>query len=147
MSKLRTVSRVLELKDRKKEEIENEVKRLRAKINQLETQLDSLEKKFNETINEFEERQRSRDMDVHKLELFSAYFMQLDQEMNGRKKEIIRRLSELRERQDALIAAYKDKKLVEILKNRMVKEAATHKEKATQKEQDFLHLARRQREK
>ena len=147
MSKLKTVSRVLELKDRKKEEIENEVKHLRAKINQLETQLDSLEKKFNETINEFEERQRSRDMDVHKLELFSAYFMQLDQEMNGRKKEIIRRLSELRERQDALIAAYKDKKLVEILKNRMVKEAATHKEKATQKEQDFLHLARRQREK
>ena len=147
MSKLGTVSRVLELKDRKKEEIENEVKRLRAKINQLETQLDSLEKKFNETINEFEERQRSRDMDVHKLELFSAYFMQLDQEMNGRKKEIIRRISELRERQDALIAAYKDKKLVEILKNSMVKEAATHKEKATQKEQDFLHLARRQREK
>ena len=147
MSKLRTVSRVLELKDRKKEEIENEVKHLRAKINQLETQLDSLEKKFSETISEFEERQRSRDMDVHKLGLFSAYFMQLDEEMNGRKKEIIRRLSELHERQDALIAAYKDKKLVEILKNRMVKEDATHKEKATQKEQDFLHLARRQREK
>jgi flagellar export protein FliJ len=147
MSKLKTVSRVLELKDRKKEEIENEVKHLRANINQLETQLDSLEKKFSETISEFEERQRSRDMDVHKLGLFSAYFMQLDEEMNGRKKEIIRRLSELHERQDALIAAYKDKKLVEILKNRMVKEDATHKEKATQKEQDFLHLARRQREK
>ena len=85
-------------------------------------------------------------MDVHKLELFSAYFMKLNEEMNARKREIIRRLSELHERQEALIAAYKDKKLVEILKDRIVKEDTTHKEKAAQKEQDFLHLAKRQRE-
>jgi flagellar export protein FliJ len=146
MSKLRTVARVLDLKDWKKEEIENEVKHLRAQINKLEAQLDSVEKKFIDTINEFEEKQRSCEMDVHRLGLFSSYFMGLSEEMDARKREIMRRLSELHERQNALIAAYKDKKLVEILKDRIVKEDTTHKEKAAQKEQDFLHLAKRQRE-
>jgi flagellar export protein FliJ len=147
MSKLRTVARVLDLKDWKKEEIENEVKHLRAQIDKLEAQLDSVEKTFIDTINEFEEKQRSCEMDVHRLGLFSSYFMGLSEEMDARKKEIMRRLSEVHERQDALIAAYKDKKLVEILKDRIVKEDTMHKEKAAQKEQDFLHLAKRQREK
>jgi flagellar export protein FliJ len=147
MSKLKTVTRVLDMKDRKKEEIENEVKGLRNTINELETRLTSLENTFGETIKEFEEKQRNSDMDVHKLELFSGYFMKLDEEMNRQKKEIMQRLSELNERQNALFEAYKEKKLFEILRERMVKEDTSDKEKTEQKEHDFLHLAKRQREK
>ncbi len=147
MSKIKTVARVLQLKDHKKEEIENEVKQLRNQIKQLEEQLGSLEKKFSETSLEFEEKQQNSGMDVHRLELFYNYFMKLNEDMNAQKKEIIRRLSELNGRQEALIQAYKEKKLFEILKDRMVKEETSDKDRAEQKEQDFLHLAKRQREK
>ncbi len=146
MNKLKTVTRVLEIKDHKKEEIENEVKQLRGQIRELETRLGSLEKKFSETAAEFEEKQKSSDLDVHKLELFYNYFMKLHEDMNAQKKEIVQRLSELNDRQTALIEAYKEKKLFEILKDRIVKEDTVDKDRAEQKEQDFLHLAKRQRE-
>ncbi|MBI5635209.1 MAG: flagellar export protein FliJ [Nitrospirae bacterium] len=146
MSKIRTVSRVLGIKDRKKEEIENEVRQLRGQIRELEAELASLEKRFSETAAEFEEKQKSSDLDVHRLELFYNYFAKLDEDMNAQKKEIIRRLSELSGRQEALIEAYKEKKLFEILKDRIVKEDSAEKDRADQKEQDFLHLAKRQRE-
>ncbi|MBI5849227.1 MAG: flagellar export protein FliJ [Nitrospirae bacterium] len=147
MSKIRTVSRVLEIKDRKKEEIESEVKQLRSQIKQLEAQLDSLENKFSETSLEFEAKQKGSGMDVHRLELFYNYFMKLNEDMNTQKKEIIRRLTELSGRQEALIEAYKEKKLFEILKDRIVKEELANSDRLEQKEQDFLHLAKRQREK
>jgi flagellar export protein FliJ len=110
MSKIRTVSRVLDIKGHKKEEIENEVRQLRSQIKQLEAQLDCLEKKFSETSLEFEEKQKGSAMDIHGLELFYNYFMQLNEDMNAQKKEIIRRLSVLNGRQEALIEAYKEKK-------------------------------------
>lgn len=147
MSKIKTVTRVLQIKDHKKEEIENEVKQIRSQIRQLEVQLEKLETSFAETSLEFEEKQKGSGMDVHRLELFYNYFMKLNDDMNARKKEIIRRLSELNVRQEALIEAYKEKKLFELLKDRMVKEEMTEKERAEQKEQDFLYLAKRQREK
>lgn len=147
MSKIRTVSRVLEIKDHKKEEIENEVRELRSRIKQLEGQLEGLEKKFCETSAEFEEKQKGSEMDIHRLELFYNYFMKLNEDMNVQKKEIIRRLSELTVRQEALIEAYKEKKLFELLKGKLIKEDTVGKDKAEQKEQDFLHLAKRQREK
>jgi flagellar export protein FliJ len=147
MSRLRTVSRVIDLKARKKEEVEDEVRLLRAEIRQLETRLDALDRKFSTATKEFEEKQKRRDMDVHNLELFVNYFMNLGEEMKMQKKEIMRRLSELHERQNVLFEAYKEEKLLGILKDRIVREDTSHREKSEQKEQDFLHLAKRQREK
>lgn len=147
MSKIRTVSRVLDLKDHKKEEIEHEVKELRGQIKHLEKQLEDLEKKFTDASSEFEEKQKGSGMNVHGLELFYNYFMKLNEEMNLQKKEILRRLSELTVRQEELIEAYKEKKLFELLKGKLIKEDTAEKDKAEQKEHDFLHLAKRQREK
>jgi|GEM_PF-4099868 flagellar export protein FliJ len=147
MSKLRTVSRVLDLRERKKEEIENEVRQIRSKIRELEKMLDELEAKFSSTTSEFEKKQNSREIDVHSLELYYNYFLNLHEEMNSRKTEIISKLTELNERQNALIEAYKDKKLFEILHSRILKEEAEQKDKADQKEQDYLHLARKLRHK
>jgi flagellar export protein FliJ len=146
MSRLKTVTRVLNIKDREKEEIEFEVRKLRSEIRQLECSLDLLEKKFGETTGEFEEKQRDRAMDVHKLELFYNYFMRLNDEMNEQKKEIVKRLSDLNKRQSALLEAYREKKLFEILKDRIEKEDMTLKDKAEQKEQDFQYLAKRLRD-
>lgn len=145
MSKLRTVSRVLDLRERKKEEIEHEVRQIRAKIKELEKMLDDLEAKFSSTTDQFEKKQNDRKMDVHSLELFYNYFLNLHEEMNARKSEIISRLTELNERQNALIEAYKDKKLFEILRDRIVKEEAATRDKAEQKDQDYQHLARKLR--
>jgi len=104
MSKLRTVARVLDLKDWKKEEIENEVKHLRAQINKLEAQL-ILSKNIHRYDNEFEEKQRSCEMDVHRL-AFSSYFMGSVRRWTHEKRDYAQALR-VHERQDALIAAYK----------------------------------------
>ena len=147
MSRLKTVSRVLQIKDRKKEEIEDEVKQLRFQIRTLESRLDSLEKIFSSTAADFDDKQKNSGLDVYKLELFSNYFIKLNDDMNTQKKEIVQQLAALNKRQLALIEAYREKKLFEILKDRIVKEDAADKDRAEQKEQDFLHLAKRQREK
>ncbi|NTU42889.1 MAG: hypothetical protein HGA78_07510 [Nitrospirales bacterium] len=145
MNKLNTVSRVLEIKDRKKEEIESEVMRLRDRLRRLEESLECLELRFGETTREFEKKQLSNEMDLHSLDLFYAYFMKLSEDITARKKEISRQISELHERQSALIEAYKEKRLFEIIRERIEKNELSIMEKADQKEQDFQYLVRRVR--
>lgn len=143
MSKISTVKKVLQIKDHRKEEIELEVRNVSNMINMAQNELNSLERQFAEATDIFNERQSKRDMDINETGLFYNYFMQLTEGMNNRKKEIQKRLEELDLRRNELIEAFKETKLLEILKGKMIKEDNREKDISAQKEMDFMFLSRR----
>lgn len=147
MSRLRTVSKVLQIKDQRKEELELEVKKIRNLIKQEQTRLDSLEKTFVDTIAMFEEKHKGTSINVHEMGLFCDYFSQLYKKMDMQKIAITRRLAELNDKQNALVEAYKEKKLFEILKGKIVQEDIRERAVSEQKEMDFIFLSRGRRNK
>ena len=145
MARLETVNRVLRLKDHAKEDLEAEVRKVRKLMRQEQELLDSLQKSFSDTVKLYEQKHGGQHVRAGELRLFTDYFSRLHHQMDAQKKQIMKRLAELNEVQHALMEAYKEKKLLEILQGRIVREEATRKEKSAQKEMDFMHLSRRHR--
>ena len=143
MSKIKVVSKVLQIKNQKKEEIEMEVKSLRNMINLAERRLESFEKTFAETTEIFHKKQAMGEMNVSELSLFHNYFIKLNGDINAQKMEMTNRLEELGIMQDELIEAHTEKKLFEILKGKIVLENTREKEATEQKEMDFMFLTKR----
>jgi flagellar FliJ protein len=143
MNKIRTVSKVLRIKEWKKEDLEAEVKKVTELIRMEKALLTSLEKTFDEALDMYEERQGDPSLHAQELELFSRYFSQLSERIERQKAAVIRRLAELEEVRLSLIETHRDKKLLEILEKKMLQEDLRQKEMAEQKEMDFLFLLKR----
>jgi flagellar FliJ protein len=143
MNKIRTVSKVLRIKEWKKEDLEAEVKKVTELIRMEKALLTSLEKTFDEALDMYEERQGDTSVHAQELELFSCYFSQLSERIERQKAAVIRRLAELEEVRLSLIETHRDKKLLEILEKKMLQEDLRQKEMAEQKEMDFLFLMKR----
>ena len=143
MSKLTTVSKILKIKDFRKDELEAEVKKVHELIRVEQELLASLERIFADTVEKYEKRQHETSVTAHEFELFSNYFSQLYDNMEHQKRSIMSRIEELNEIQRALVEAYRDKKLLEKLQEKIRKELAKEQDLAEQKESDFHFLARR----
>lgn len=146
MNKIDTVSKVLRLKEHRKEEIEHEVRNVTDMINLIRKEIDSLEQRFSEATMLFNEKQNKGDVGINELGLFYNYFHQLNDEMTASKKEMAEKLAELDHRREELLEAYKEKKIMEILKGKIEQEDKREKEQSAQKEMDFLFLAKRKKQ-
>lgn len=146
MNKIGTVSRVLRLKDHRKEEIEQEVRNVTDMINLIRKEIDSLEQRFSEVTTVFNEKQNKGDVGINELGLFYNYFHQLNDEMTAGRKEMAEKLAELDHRREELLEAYKEKKIMEILKGKIEQEDKREKEQSARKEMDFLFLAKRKKQ-
>ncbi len=142
MSKIQTVSKILQIKEHKKEQAELEVKKITSLINKAEDKLSSLEKKFIETTEVFHQKQKSGTASIDEIGLFYNYFSQLNNEMSAKKKEISERHKELNIRQNELIEAYKEKRVFETLRDGIVARDIKEKDISEQKEMDFMFLAK-----
>jgi flagellar export protein FliJ len=145
VKRLGTVSKILALKGFKKEEIELEVKRIKDLLAKEQQNLESMEKTFAETVELLRARQNGQFMDVHELALYNEYCSHLSEKMEMQKTEITRRLNELAEKHSALFNAYKEKRLLEILKDRVIMEKTREETASDQKESDAIFLMTRPR--
>ncbi|MBA4374101.1 MAG: hypothetical protein C0402_14715 [Thermodesulfovibrio sp.] len=143
MSRLKTISQILKIKNYRKEELEAEVRKVHELIQVEKELLSALEKVFAETVEKYEKRQQTSAVAAHEFELFSNYFSQLYENMEQQKRSILRRIAELQEIQQALLEAHRDGKLLEKLKEKIVKEQVKEQDGLAQKESDYLFLSRR----
>ncbi len=142
MGKLKTVSKVLQIKDKIKEELAIEIKKLKDQIDHEQSKLNSLEKSFTETVEKLRERQKGRATSVHELGLFYDYVGKLMEKMKAKKAMLNEWFQELHDKQDSLSEVYKEKRLFEIWQGKMVKEIAREKSLSEQKEMDYLFLSK-----
>lgn len=143
MHKINTISKILKLKDSRKQEIEIEVRKAAEKLDEERSKLIKLEKEYQEKLNCFNEKNAEGCLDVDKVNSYYDYFSRIDGKIREQRKIHSIRKNELKEKKDILVNAHKDKKMFEILKEKAIKKDRKEKEQSAQKEADFFVLARK----
>jgi flagellar export protein FliJ len=143
MNRLGTIGKVLKLKENKEEEIECEVRALRNAVGADQTHLGILENSYMDTLEMFNRKQREGRLAPHEMGIYYSYFFHLNKEMDAKKAEITRALSELDARQGALVEAHMETRVVESLKDRRSQEYKKEDARRERKEMDFISSTRR----
>jgi flagellar export protein FliJ len=139
------VSKVLELKGFTKEQIEVEVKKTKDKLGVEKSRLDSLEGVFKNTVVEFNSMQGNGSSNIREIELFYDYFSYIGKQIEEQREVVLRQLSELQAKQEAMLEAYKETRLFEILNDKILNKEAKEALLGEQKEIDFNFLSRKSR--
>jgi flagellar export protein FliJ len=122
MSRISSVSRMLDFRRMRKEEIEIEAKKAWQALRDEEEVLGGLEKSLMAT-EEALAAITGRGVDnIHELGLHYDYISTLDVKINRQRLVILKKTEELEAVQARLVEAYRDMKMVEILRERLIKE-------------------------
>ena len=143
MDRLRTIGKVLQLKENREEEIGCEVRALRDAVGADQARLGILEDTYRDTLEIFNRRQREEGLAPHEMGIYYSYFFHLDKAVEAKKAEIDRALSELDARQGELVAAHMETRVVESLKDRRSREYVKEDAQRERKEMDFISSTRR----
>jgi len=143
--KKRKIKKALELKGYAKEQIEISVQKSRDELEFEHAKLDSTLKTFELTVSEFNRRQKEGLINAQDLDLFYNYFSYLNRQIEEQKQTVTLRLAEVELKQETLVNAHKEKRLFEILYEKITNEETRKKIKVDQKEADFQFLSRRSR--
>lgn len=138
MNRLGTIGKVLQLKESREEEIECEVRAIRDAISADQARLGILENRYMETLEMFNRKQREGKLAPHEMGIFYSYIFHLNIEMEGKKADIARALSELDARQGDLVEAHMETRVVESLKDRRSREYEKEDARRERKEMDFI---------
>ena len=145
MTRQMMVSKILELKGFTKEQIEVEVKKTKDKLGVEKSRLDSLEGVFKNTVVEFNGMQSNGSSNIREIELFYDYFSYIGKQIEEQREIVLRQLSELQAKQEAMLEAYKETRLFEILNDKILHKEAREALLGEQKEIDFNFLSRKSR--
>ncbi|MBI4620057.1 MAG: flagellar export protein FliJ [Desulfobacterales bacterium] len=139
------VSKILELKGFTKDQIEVEVRKTRDKLGVEKSRLDSLEGIFKKTVAEFNSMQVNGSSNIREMEFFYNYFSYIGKQIEDQRKIVLRQLSELEAKQEAMLEAHKETRLFEILNDKILHKETREASLGEQKEIDFNFLSRKSR--
>jgi flagellar export protein FliJ len=143
VKKRKSISRVLELRALKKENAELEVARARNRLGAEEEKLASIDRTLAETVRMLQGDGEGSVIRVHEFELFQNYCLHLGDRLEAQMVEKQRSETELLRRQEALVEAHREKKLIETLLERLAREKEKEAGVLEQKDADSLYLTRR----
>ena len=145
MTRIRALANVIRMKQMREEEIQVELNRINGEIEVCTAKLAELEEGIEKAKQTFNERQCSGSLSVEEFSLYCGYFTEMFEGTMRQMKAVEEKRRELEHVRDDLIAVYKDKKVMENLRDR-IKERIEAEDKAKEKkEQDYLYISRRQR--
>lgn len=142
MRRKNTIIKILKLKENKKREMEIEVKKAYDRVDEEDVRLLSLENNYKETLGSFN---GTASMEVREANSFYSFFSRLNESIEKQKDACSERMNELEQVKDGLINAHKEEKIIEIMKDKVVKEEKKEREKSEQKEADFITVSRKLR--
>ena len=144
---LKTVSKIARIIEHQKEVIEFQLR----EINQRQTleleRLTNLEKELQENIGRFEENLKDRFiLNSEEVAFLFGMASTFFQKMERKKREIERIEKELEACQVLFLEAYKKKKAVEIVQNKIMAEERRAEARLEQKNMDYLTISSRTRQ-
>jgi flagellar export protein FliJ len=141
----KTVAKILEVKGMTKDQLEAEVRKANERLRAEENRLAALEQEHRHTSDDLAAKQQARTIAVTQLDLFYTYLKHLEKQIANQKTVVALRAQEHERAMQALVEAYKEHRLIEILHDKI--DAARKKAaiKGEQKETDYLHLTRKDR--
>ncbi len=133
---------ILRLKTWKKEELEMEIGRLEESLQREREGLRRLESEFARRVEEFS---RKEGFGPDSLRMFHLYMARVNREMKEQRGMILKRVKDLETTRERLVEAYKEKVLIEKLRQRRMAMGTEREERLRQKELDFICLQRYRR--
>lgn len=140
------LSRIINIKDIEKEQLELEVNKKKHVLNEEQKRLGSLEEKMEEAIDELTNINTEGELNISRIDYFYTHLSDLKGQIESQKKNILKKKEDLEEKQLAMLEAYKEKRLLEIFRDKMFSEEIRSALINEQKEMDFNYLLRRLRQ-
>lgn len=139
----KTVSKILEIKEIRKDSLEAEVGKARERLNAEQEKLDLLESTYQKTSSDSTARQMRGTIPVHEISLYHTYLKHLSKQIELQKNIVTIRAGDLDKKQQEMVAAYKEQRLIEILHDRIAHEQIKIADRVEQKESDYMFLSRK----
>lgn len=139
-NRLRTVQRVLELREHEAEQVELELVRAREALHAERRRLESLDASLMQTI-ESQDRTGVM-MSSFEVGMFYKFCSDLQRRMKEQNEEIDLKMTVLEEKQKALIGAHREKTVLQSLRDRILGEQRLLDLRAEQAEMDAMYLMR-----
>lgn len=135
------ISKVLELKQFTKDIYETELKKSLETLQAEKTKLTSIETDIQKTITQYNQSQQDGSINIIELDFFYNYLRHMNKQAEKQKNVISKKSLEVQKKKDKVIDAHKEKQMVEIIHNKLVKEEIKDADKKEQKEIElnFLH--------
>jgi len=143
MTREKMVSKVLEVKELKREQIEAEVRKAREKLSAEQQTLQDLEQAYKENSIELTDRQMAGTLPVREMEVYYAYLKHVGKQIQQQKEIILIRQREVDEQQKRMVEAYKEQRLVEILHDKIICQEAKEAGQTEQKNMDAEFIMRK----
>ena len=138
-----TISKILKLKDSRKKELELEVKIAADRVDEVATEINTLQNDYEDKVRYFNESNDSGSLDIHNINSYYEFFSRINSRIDEQKEIHTQRRIELKSLKDSLVNAHKDKRVFEILNERSIKKDQREKSLTEQKETDFIAITRR----
>jgi flagellar protein FliJ len=142
MSRKNTLSKVLELKGYEQEQLESRVRQVNELLTLEREKLESLERMLRKTDARFNSHRDREPVNVTEMTLFYDYLAHLRRKIEEQKGVVFRLSSELEMRKTEMVEVYKEKRIFEKLRDRVVDEENRHIVKLEQKEADYNYLSK-----
>jgi flagellar export protein FliJ len=143
MTREKMVSKVLEVKEIKREQIEAELRKAREKLSAEQQTLLNLEQAYQANSIELTDRQVAGTLPVREMEVYYAYLKHVGKQIQQQKEIILLRQREVDDRQKGMVEAYKEQRLVEILHDKIICQEAKQADQAEQKNMDAEFIMRK----
>ena len=138
--RLESLNSILKLKGWKKDQIETEISSIQRVINDHEERLRIMENELALHLYEFRDRNKSDVLRPDLLRSFHAYMEGMNERMGRERDSIFKRLQELKDKREKLVSVYKEKMVVEKLRERHISEEVRADKRVQRKELDFISL-------
>jgi len=143
MTREKMVSKVLEVKELKREQIEAEVRKARQKLSAEQQKLQDLEQAYKMNSVELIDRQMAGTLPVREMDVYYAYLKQVTRQIQQQKELILILQREVDDREKGMVEAYKEQRLVELLHDKIVGQEAKLAGQAEQKNMDAEFIMRK----
>jgi flagellar export protein FliJ len=145
MKRLRTYGKVIQIQEWKIMDIQVEINRVNAEMESCTMRLLQLEEGIEKASTLFAEQNRSGTISAEEFSMYCGYFTGMFEKTMQEMKAIEAKRLELQNVRDLLVEVYREKKLVENLKDRLIRKERVEEAKKERKEVDFLSISRRLR--
>lgn len=139
------ISKILELKQFTKDIYETELKKSLETLQAEKTKLTCIETDIQKTITQYTQSQQDGSINIIELDFFYNYLRHMNKQAEKQKNVISKKSLEVQKKKDKVIDAHKEKQMVEIIHNKLVKEEIKDADKKEQKEIDLNFLYKKTR--
>lgn len=139
------IKKALELKEYRKEQLEISVKKSRNELENEYAKLEFIINNYEQIIDEFNKKHKEGLINAQELDFFYNYIFYLTKQIEQQKKNVSLKSSEVEMKQKGLMNAHMEKRIFEMLYNKISSEGIRAKIKDEQKEADSLFLSRKNR--